>query len=107
MNLNLNLNFAKSLINNLSFELNIVLDPTEQDYIRVEKILNFFPETDETLFLLCHQIKQKRDLRKTGGVPQGWTPIHDKLYHAISKIPILTQITHPGQRGGNCCSGRI
>ena len=104
-------NFAKSLINNLSFQLGIVLDPKEHDYKRIESILEIgnFPETDETLRVLCHLIKMKRDNRRQAGFipPLEWTPTHDKLYKAISEITILTQLTHPGQRGGSCCGGRI
>ena len=103
-------NFAKSLINNLSFQLGIVLDPKEHDYKRIESILEIgnFPETDETLRVLCHLIEMKRDNRRQAGfIPRGWTPAHDKLYKAISEITILTQLTHPGQRGGSCCGGRI
>ena len=103
-------NFAKSLINNLSFQLGIVLDPKEHDYKRIESILEIgnFPETDETLRVLCHLIKMKRDNRRQAGfIPRGWTPAHDTLYKAISEITILTQLTHPGQRGGSCCGGRI
>ena len=51
----------------------------------------------------------KRDNRRQAGfipLPE-WTPTHDTLYKAISEITILTQLTHPGQRGGSCCGGRI
>ena len=100
----MDLNFAKSLINNLSLRLNIVLDPTPLDYTQVQNILLNFPETDKMLHTLCNLIQMKRDNRRRQGFTvKGWTDIHDQLYYAISNINIYI---NPGQRGGGC-GGRI
>ena len=107
--MDMDLNFAKSLINNLSLKLNIVLDPTPFDYTQVQNILRHFPETDETLQMLCSLIQIKRDNRRIPGFTvKGWTVLHDQLYYAISNIKILYPDINPGQGGGGCgCGGRI
>jgi hypothetical protein len=100
------LNFAKSLINNLSFELDIVLDPTPMDYARLVTLLKNgkIQETDANLRLLCRLMAEKQRRKMN---PIGWTPRYNALYTAISKIRILTMRQDPGQMGGKCCGGRI
>ena len=102
----MSLNFAKSLINNLSFELDIVLDPTPIDYARLVSLLKKgkIQETDANLRLLCRLMAEKQR-RKIN--PVGWIPSYNELYIAIAKIRILTIQQNPGQIGGKCCGGRM